>query len=62
MKHSNFEVDTLERLYAERKTVAPDSEVRAAIREAKQKGYAYIPACENIKPDGSCAGHEGDRP
>ena len=27
------------------------------IRALKAKGYLFIPACDQIRPDGHCAGH-----
>lgn len=29
------------------------------IEECRAKGYEVIPPCNNIKPDGTCAGHKG---
>lgn len=32
-------------------------EVMNGIRRLRLKGYNYMPSCERINPDGSCAGH-----
>ena len=28
-----------------------------AVDTAKARGYTWFPACDNIRPDGGCAGH-----
>lgn len=33
-------------------------ELRAAIREAKAKGYTVLPPCDNVNAIGHCQGHE----
>ena len=33
-------------------------ELRAAIREAKAKGYTILPPCDNVNSTGHCQGHE----
>ena len=33
-------------------------ELRAAIEEAKAKGYTVLPPCDNVNSTGHCLGHE----
>jgi len=33
-------------------------EMRAAIKEAKEKGYTVLPPCDNVDSTGHCQGHE----
>jgi len=33
-------------------------EIRAAIKEAKAKGYEVLPPCDNVNSTGHCQGHE----
>lgn len=34
------------------------SEAFKVIENARAKGYECVPPCENVRPDGGCAGHE----
>jgi hypothetical protein len=34
------------------------AEIRAAIKDAKAKGYDVLPPCDNVTATGHCAGHE----
>lgn len=39
-------------------TPATMQEIRAAIVEAKAKGYTVLPPCDNVTSTGHCAGHD----
>ena len=35
----------------------PYKEAYTYLRELRRKGYTFVPGCDNIRPDGHCAGH-----
>lgn len=37
-------------------------EARIRLKVMRQEGYAYIPPCDNVGPDGRCLGHEKNSP
>ena len=44
-------------LMHEDKTPLGEQEVYAFVKELRAQGYTNFCGCDNIKPDGSCAGH-----
>ena len=65
--HSAVSLDVMEtgaragHCYLERDGIAlAPGVVLQRVAEARAWGYAYWPPCENVRPDGRCAGHEGE--
>ena len=65
--HSAVSLDYLDELLREGKSAGiaeglvgqmPLDRQREQVRRWRARGYAYAPACDNVKPDGRCAGHE----
>jgi len=66
--HVSQSIAGLERLIASGKSIdwllnedgsqASIEDIRAAIVDAKAKGYVVLPPCDNVKSTGHCAGHD----
>ena len=71
IRHSNVSLDYLEGLLQEGKSasleifgppntpgvVAPLTMQREQLKLWRSKGYSFAPDCDNVTPDGRCAGH-----
>ena len=65
--HSAVSLDYLEGLLQEGKSAGiaeglvgqmPLERQREQVRRWRSRGYTFAPPCDNVTPDGRCAGHE----